>query len=334
LVHPDVIGRQRAVTEHGHARELAQQGAQRRGAAQGHPGAACGQQRQVACELDRVAEPLLGEHEDVAAVERLALPVRARQRRERVREAALAPLVARPALLEAAGEQAGDALVPMRGGEVGPQVDGALAGSDGLGGGAALAEDVAQADMRLHQHRVETDRLAQRGLGGLGAVQVGQGVAEVGVGRSVRRVGGHGERESLRRRPEPRQGVERGAMQEVRLGEHGRRLRDIGQQRRHGGRDVARAMPGEQGAAQRQHLTGMAGPQGIRAGQQRRSLRSTAGGQRQQPKQEQRGRAVRGEAEQGAVGGLCLGEATGALLRDRGEKRVDGVHGRSMAARG
>ena len=188
LVDPGVVGGQRGLDrDRGDAGKRVEQGDQAGVAGQHHAGAALGDQRQVAGELDGVAEALLGVHQDGASGRIVAGPDRARQVDEVVAVAVvpLAPLVFGETAGEVAGQQGGDREVPVRLGQGGLEGDGGLAGGDRVGQAAARGQDEAEADMRLGQCGVESDRAVDGGLGRGQLVQVGEGVAQVEVGGGV-----------------------------------------------------------------------------------------------------------------------------------------------------
>ena len=92
---------------------------------QRHRAGARGEQRQVARELQRVAETLLGLHIDVLAGEALALPGPLRKARALALARAQPPFVFVPALAEIAAHQQQDAESGMRIGVLRRERDGA-----------------------------------------------------------------------------------------------------------------------------------------------------------------------------------------------------------------
>ena len=132
LVDPEIVGGKARALVHRRvqARRAAQQWDQRRIAGKRHSPAAGRDQREIAAELDGVAEALLGLNQHVEAIHRLAVPNAAGQVDEVAAEAVvtLAPFVfAKPSGV-VAGEQRRGREVPVRLGEIRRLGDRRLAG--------------------------------------------------------------------------------------------------------------------------------------------------------------------------------------------------------------
>ena len=197
----ELIGRRfAAVAEHGYAdKTFAQQRRQLLLHAQRHMPGARRQQRDVARELQRIAQALLGLHIDVLAGEVLALPRREWKSRPFVLGRAQAPLVFVPAFAEIAAHQQQQAESGMRIGvmrcerdgaahcrcavvetpavmqrraEIGPcirkvgsQFDGATVGIDGVIEPSQSVQRIAEIAVRFGKSRLGRDSLAVRAGG-------------------------------------------------------------------------------------------------------------------------------------------------------------------------
>ena len=290
-------------------------------------------QRQIAGELDGVAEPLFGVHQDGSARRIAAIPLRSGQIDEVAAEPVmpLAPLV----LAEAEGEVARPAARPPPGSSAPGRSRAAarwrLRSGDGLIKPPARGQHEAQAGMRLHQRRCQTDRLPAVALRIVQSIEVGAGVAEIeqrgGIVWIARQAQARMRRLPGRRCPSALSAVPR------------RNAASGWQASWHSSRSMAsqrfgRPSVGEQRAAQVHQRCGVPGPCRRGTQQRCRSLARLIAIKLQQAVEVQRLTVARGRLEYRAIQRLGVRTLAGALMVDRGEQHVhDGRHAPTMAWR-
>src|SRR6202011_351938 len=147
--------------------------------------AAGGNQRQVAQELNRVAETLLGMQQDGLAVERLAAPLRLFEIARLQVADAPARLVFLPAGGEVAAQEVQHALAGERHAVAGIERTGAAEARERLVHAAHVLEREAEVEVRDGEARGERDRPAAGGLRFFRAADGAQRVGEIGMGLRV-----------------------------------------------------------------------------------------------------------------------------------------------------
>ena len=164
----------------GEAGHGAEQGDQRRGAGHDDADAPIGEERDVAGELDGVAEALLGHHQEGLPGDVVAAPLGAGDGGEVGGEHRVppAPFVVGEARGVVAGEEVGGAAVPVGAGEIGAQRDGGGAGGDGVRGVSLGGEDEAEAGRGLGDGGVGCHGGANFALAAGEVVEIDQGIAQ------------------------------------------------------------------------------------------------------------------------------------------------------------
>jgi len=174
----------------GHARQAIAQAAQRRLHFQDDARAARGDQRRVAQEMDRVAEPLLGVQQDRAAGDVFAAPLRPVEF-PRIRQGfarAPAPLVFDPAAVQVAGAQPGHRAHRVGFGAAGIERDRAIERCQGFAVTALLLQRDAEVLVRVGQIGPQFQGATQRLLGFDCAIERQQRDPVIGVRRRELRI--------------------------------------------------------------------------------------------------------------------------------------------------